>query len=118
MIRHRTICACIMAVFFISSCATFIKDEELPLLKAYEETIYILKKDVRRNDYILKKGQKVKIFIRIGDESIKVYCYPSEEDFLKSERILILYIFNEDFENEVFDIAFFEENLNNVIQTP
>ena len=104
-----------MVILFIFSCASFIKEEEIMILKEYEKGIYLLKKQVGEGKGILKKSQKVKIYIKTSDEAIKVYCYPSNIDFVKADRTLILYLFEDDFNNE-FDIKLFDERLFKVIE--
>lgn len=116
MIRVAGILSIFILFLSLVSCDKFIRDEEIGILKQYEEKEYRLKKDVSRDDDELKKGSRVKLLVRPGDESIKVYCYSAEKKFLKAERILILYVFREDFKDEIFDIAVFEEKLYETVE--
>lgn len=116
MKKNLLIITAILAAFFISSCASFLEDEDIPALKAYENNIYILNADAGEGTRTIKKGSRIKIFLKIGDDSIKVYGYPSDADFLKSERTLILYLFEDDFNGSRFDKGLFEEKLYKLIQ--
>lgn len=107
----------ILVVFFIiTSCGKFIRDEEIAFLKGYEGREYKLKKDAGREDIRLKSGDTVKLIVKTGDDSIKVYCYSSKEDFLKTERLLIIYVFREDFTDERFDTGVFEKKLYDIVE--
>ena len=103
--------ALILTFFLISSCSTFIKDDQMVNLKGYENSTYTLIKDVGEGEHFLKKGQKVKIYIVTTDESVKVYCYANDIAFLKSKRILILYLFDDDFEKKIFDNNILKQQL-------
>lgn len=104
-------------ILFLTSCATdIIRDEELPILKEYEVRKYSLLQDVGEGKKSLKIGEKVKLYIVTSDDFIKVYCYPGTIEFLKSERTLILYLFQDDFEEKRFDADIFEEKLFKIIK--
>ena len=105
-----------LTALMFTSCGKFIKDDEVNLLKTYETKEYKLKIDVSKDEVQLKKGDKVKLMVKTGDESIKVYCLSSKDDFLKAERILILYVFQDDFNDERFDIGVFETKLYETVE--
>lgn len=105
-----------LITFFISSCASFLKDEDITRIKSYEKGKYILQKELEEGEILLKKGEEISLYIRTSDNFIKVYCYPSTIDFLKAERTLILYLFEDDFSNNEFDIIYFENTLFNLIE--
>ncbi len=90
-------------------------------LKVYETSgespvDYIMLKDVTVNDLTLASGTRVRIVIASGDDWVKVYAYRSEEDLLKSIRILVLLMFDDDFPEKQFDQAKFDEELAKVIK--
>ena len=116
MIIRRNFIYLFLVAVMITSCGKFIKDEEVGLLKTCETQEYKLKKDINRDDFQLKKGDAVKLIVKTGDETIKVYCYSSKEDFMKAERILILYLFEDDFVKERFDIGIFETKLYDIVE--
>lgn len=105
-----------LAAVLFTSCGKFIKDEDAGLLKTYETKEYKLIKDISRDDFNLKKGDTVKLIVKTGDESIKVYCLSSKEEFLKAERILILYLFEDDFIKERFEMGVFETKLYDIVE--
>jgi len=107
----------LISVSFTFSCSSFIKDEQIPQIKKYENGIYILKKDIGKNNIRLLKGDEIKLYLHTGDNYIKVYCYPAHIDFLKSNRILLLYLFDDDFEKNLFDRKIFSEKLNSIIKS-
>lgn len=87
------------------------KDEEALNIKQYENNVYLLKDEIKDTKYPLKKGTKVKLYIKTGDDYIKVYCYPQDIDFLKSDRTLVLYLFEDDFEKSTYAQESFEQKL-------
>jgi type II secretion system-associated lipoprotein len=104
------------AVFMVSSCSTFMLDEEAAGLKKYEGKVYTIKKEQTQGDQSLKSGQKIRIVVKPAKESIRVYGYDAGAEILKSGRILILYLFNDDFSNKRFDRKTFEEKLYGVVK--
>ncbi|MBN2403273.1 MAG: type II secretion system-associated lipoprotein [Spirochaetes bacterium] len=106
----------IISALIFSSCTTilftsFLKKEDISNIKNYEKNEYILKADEGEGDYSVKKGTKVKLHMITGDDFIKVYCYPSNMNFVKTKRTLINYLFEDDFEKSKFNIAVFEKKL-------
>jgi type II secretion system-associated lipoprotein len=100
----------IYSLMFIS-CASFLQKEDVPNIKEFEKKEYILKEDTGEGIRFLKKGSRVKLLIQTSDESVKVYCYPAGMDFVKAERTLILYVFEDDFEKSRFKMSVFEDKL-------
>ncbi len=105
----------IIIVFFfivavLTQCSSYITKEEKLKLKNYEGE-YILLQDAVRNDSKILNGERVRIKITATDDYIKVYAMPAQVDIVKGEWILMLYLFPDDFENEKFDIKFFEDRL-------
>jgi type II secretion system-associated lipoprotein len=95
----------------LSSCTTFLKKDDISNIKNYEKKEYILKDDAGEGARSIKKGSKIKLYIITGDDYIKVYGYPSKTDFVKAERALIVYIFEDDFEKSKFNMDVFENKL-------
>lgn len=109
----------VILIFFITSCATFIKNDDKLTLTELEGKSYTLEKDVEyttNQNKSLKKGDKIKLYIITGDNYIKVYGYPADVSFVKAERSLLLYLFEEDFENNIFNISVFEEKLYHIVK--
>jgi len=94
---------------------SFIKEEHAAGLKAYETGRYIMKQHAGREDAPLRKGEVVNLIVQTGGDFIKVYAYPASVDFLKAERVLILFLFDDDFKNKVFDKQYFEERLYQLV---
>jgi type II secretion system-associated lipoprotein len=101
----------IIFILTIGSCTTFLKKDDILDIKDFEKKQYILKDDAGEGTRSIKKGTRIKLYITTGDDFIKVYCYPSNTDFVKSERALIVYVFDEDFEKLKFNMAVFENKL-------
>ena len=97
------------------SCASFIEENEAVQLKKFEKGSYILRENISAGSHKLKKGQHIRIFIISGDEFVKVYGYPAEVDFLKSDRVLILYVFEDDFKNSRYSETTFMKKLYHII---
>jgi type II secretion system-associated lipoprotein len=101
----------IICELIFSSCTTFLKKNDISNIKNYEKKEYILKDNAGEGARLIKKGAKIKIYIITGDDYIKVYCYPSNMEFVKSERALIIYLFEDDFEKSKFNMGVFENKL-------
>ncbi len=105
----------VAALVLLCSCSSFIREEHAAGLKAYETGRYIMKQNAGREDAPLRKGEVVNLIVQAGGDFIKVYAYPASVDFLKAERVLILFLFDDDFKNKVFDKQYFEERLYQLV---
>jgi len=95
---NRYLLVLLFSVIFLSSCVTLIKDEEIDVIKKYEEGTYILKVNLMDNmGNTISKGTRVKIISKTTNEYVKFYAYSSDEPLLESKRFLLLYLFQEDF---------------------
>ncbi|MBP7738306.1 MAG: type II secretion system-associated lipoprotein [Spirochaetes bacterium] len=105
-----------MAVLFVFvSCDSFfIEKGSVDALKAYEKKVYVLRKDMDVEGKKLKKGEEVRIVVSAGKEWVKVHAFPARENELKADRVLLLYLFDDDFQNKKFNIDFFNEQLSAV----
>lgn len=103
------------AFVLVCSCSSFVKEEHLAGLKAYETGRYVLKQDVGKADAPLRKGEVVNLIVETGGDFIKVYAYSASVDFLKADRVLVLFLFDDDFKDKVFDIQYFEERLYQLV---
>ena len=104
-------------LFIITACDIFVNKADIDLLKEKEKKIYFLKKDIDIEGKKLKKGEPVRIVIIPAKEWIKVLAYPAKANDLKADRLLILYLFDDDFQQKQFNINAFEEQLNAVVVT-
>ena len=111
--RITIVLACIAVVGFIY-CSSFVKKDMKPLLKELQKEEYVLQQDVSIGGLTLAKNQRIKIVIASGKEWVKVYGFPVGEDELKSRRVLILYLFENDFPAKVFDLSVFKNKLKEV----
>ena len=96
----------------VLSCSSFATKEDDAKLNALEQHTYVMLKDVNVEQKSLAKKQAVKIMIARRDDSVKVYAYAVSVDILKSERVLILYMFADDFPGEKFDFDVFSSKLD------
>ncbi len=104
------------AVFLLVSCSSFINKDRIKTVKAYEEPLYTMKAELKSGDMVLAKGKEVRLYITTGKDYVKVYVYPTDVDFLKARRVLVLYLFEEDFEGRKFNAGFFEKKLFDIVQ--
>jgi type II secretion system-associated lipoprotein len=105
----------LVSPFLFAGCDIFLKRAELDVLKQKENRVYALRKDIDIDGKKLRKGEDVRIVINSGGDWVKVHAYPARADELKADRILILYLFSDDFKGKKFDPAYFYERLNEVI---
>jgi type II secretion system-associated lipoprotein len=101
---------------FLGSCGVFLRKEDSARLKDYEKREYVLRQDVSQGSALIKKGQRVRVQVIAGSENIKVYCREAGIDILKADRVLILYLFEDDFPKKEFDAKHFEEKLFAIIE--
>lgn len=104
-------------LFMMVACDIFVNKADIDLLKEKEKKIYFLKKDIDIEGKKLKKGEPVRIVIVTAKEWIKVLAYPAKANDLKADRLLILYLFDDDFQQKQFKMNAFEEQLNAVVVT-
>lgn len=110
-----------MVLILLPSCSSFVKDSEADKLRSLERqgdqfVDYMLLKDVEAGNYTIKKGEKVRLVINAGDSWIKVYVYKAGEELLTSQRVLALYLFEDDFPDEEYNPLFFRDKLNEVVK--
>lgn len=104
-----------IVLFLMLSCTTFILEEQENDLKSLDGKIAIMKVAMERDGNQLNKGQKVKMHLITRDDSIRVYAYSADVDFLKSRRLLILQMFDDDFKDGRFEKKYFMDKLNEVV---
>lgn len=107
------ICSCALSLAL--SCTTFMIDEQVDDVMKLDKATATMKKSVIRDDYRLEQGQKVKLHLNVNDDSIRVYAYPAGVEFLKSNRLLILYLFEDDFKDGRFNKKIFTDKLKETV---
>lgn len=105
----------LMAVLLSTACDVFIEKNYVDFLKQKEKGVYLMKKDVEADGKFLKKGAAVRLLVVTSKDWIKVYAYPEKIDPLKAERLLVLYLFADDFEKKKFTPDFFTARLQTVL---
>ncbi len=94
-----------------TGCKTLGKKDTVSTFHYLEKEEYILRKRVSVDERTLKKGEKIRIIVSYDRDWIKVHGYDADIDPLKAERVLLLYLFVEDFPEEKFSQSYFEEKL-------
>ncbi len=105
----------LVAALLATACDVFIEKNYVDFLKQKEKGVYLMKKDVEADGKLLKKGTAVRLLVVTSKEWIKVYAYPERIDPLKAERLLVLYLFADDFEKKKFNPDFFTGRLQAVL---
>ncbi|MBN2771640.1 MAG: hypothetical protein JXR90_13160 [Spirochaetes bacterium] len=107
---------CILLIL-LSSCSTFIKEEQVESVMKREAYLYETLIDVKYEEQVvLKKGTEVQIYFVASKNYLKVYAFPNDKGYLASEHYLILYLFGDDFESEIFEEDKFYPMLDEVVQ--
>ncbi|MFW5770188.1 MAG: hypothetical protein ACOCX9_02020 [Spirochaetota bacterium] len=114
--KRITAASGLIILALVLSCATFIEDEQAASLDTYQEGIYRMKQDVKVNELVLKKGEKVKLMVIVEEDAVKAYAYPADVSYLKADRVLILYMFDADFKEGVFDKKYFHTRLMEIVE--
>ncbi len=100
----------------VSSCHSFMRKDQEQSLREIEAKNYVMLRDVTAGRKSLRKDEEVGIVIVSTDDSLRVYGYSRAVVRLKAERVLLLYLFSEDFQGERFDLDFFLKRLHEVVR--
>jgi len=93
------------------------KPEDVNGLKGLENDRYQLKTDIYNNGMpVLKSGAFIRVSIQSSSTWVKVYARRSEDELLKAERFLLLYMFDEDFKDSTFDRTTFDKRFYDVVK--
>lgn len=107
----------LIILLLLAGCSSFIKEEQVERVKQYEYYIFTLKQDlVIENEVRLTSETDVRLYFITSNDFIKVYAYPADKTYLKTDHSLLLYLFEEDFTDENFDQATFDEKLFALVQ--
>lgn len=109
MNRYKSILYVLL--IFTLSCSSFIKDEHVSEINLLEKGTYAMINDVKVGGKSLKKGDNVMIIITHDNEWIKAEAYLSLSGKLKGERVRLVYMFEDDFPDEKFNIELFKKEL-------
>lgn len=99
------------SLMFATACDVFVPAGELDALRARESKVYVLKNDLEVEGKKLAKGEDVRIRITTGSDWIKVRAYPAKADELKADYVLLLFVFDDEFKNNKYNVAYFNERL-------
>lgn len=118
MIFRKTFFAVsLIAGFIFTGCSTFITDEEIDRIKLkYQGGAYLLLQDIERNDVTLAKGTVVKLTVVPGEEWIKFYAYDTREPLLSSNRLILIFLFKDDFSEKEYDGEFLDRELTKLVK--
>lgn len=105
----------VLICFFAASCSSFMTTEQEESLKDLENYNYVMRKAVTVEKRSLAKNKAVKLEIIHGTDYVKVYAYSASVDILKAERLLLVYLFEEDFPNAKFDLDFVIRHLDEFV---
>lgn len=105
-----------IAVSF-AACGSFIREDQIEHVKVYENGVYRTKKQIEKDKkVIIEKDVDVRLHLVVSKNWIKVYAYPADADFLKTDRTLMVYMFEDDFDKKLFNEASFREKLNEYVE--
>lgn len=112
IIAAIAIAACLL---FVLACDVFVPGKDLDTLREKESRVYVLKSDLEIDGKKLKKGEEVRIKITPGSGWIKVHAYPARSDELKAEYLLLLFVFDDEFEKNKYNAGYFNERLGALV---
>jgi type II secretion system-associated lipoprotein len=114
---QRIVLFILLAVFSGAGCSTLMKPEDVNSLKGLEKDRYQMKTDVLNNGMVvLKNGMIIRISVQSSSTWVKVYARKAEDDLLKAERFLLLYMLDEDFKDNTFDRAAFDKKFYELVK--
>jgi type II secretion system-associated lipoprotein len=111
----RIIAAIAASLLLVPACDVFVPGKDLSTLREKENRIYVLKNDLEIDGKKLKKGEDVRIKITTGSAWIKVHAYPARTDALKAEYLLLLFVFDDEFEKNKYNAGYFNERLGALV---
>ena len=99
----------ILIIFFgVVSCDDFITEDIEKKVLEYESAVYVTLTDIQAADKVLPRGTKIKLKMRFDKDWVKVYGYKADVDELLAGQVLILYLFDDSFEDEKFSLERFK----------
>ncbi len=116
MNRYLLIAVVILTVF-ITGCSSFLREGDSDSIRLkYQDRDFILLSDLVRNNATIPEGSSVRLVAVTADEWIKIYAYRSEEELLKSNRLLLLYMFKKDFPEERFSQERLDKEISKIVR--
>lgn len=101
----------------LPGCSSFVKAEDSEKLSLkYQAADYMLLQDLKRNDKILPKDTSVKLLVLTSDDWVKIYAYNSSEELLNSNRLLALYMFEDDFPDKKYSEEYLDSQLLKIVK--
>jgi type II secretion system-associated lipoprotein len=116
MLRLSVNLIVLLAIVIGLSCKTFITADDKKSILDLGNGRYSMIKDLSIRGKTLKKGDEVRLIITMTSDWIKVNARPLNEDELKSKRLLILYVFKDEFSKGIFNFAAFRERLMAIVK--
>ncbi len=107
----RIIAAIAASLLIVPACDVFVPGNDMSALRERENRLYVMKNDLEIDGKKLKKGEDVRIKITTGSDWIKVHAFPARADELKAEYLLLLFVFDDEFEKNKYNAGYFNERL-------
>jgi type II secretion system-associated lipoprotein len=105
----------VASLVFVPACDVFVPGAEVKALGEREKKIYVMKSDLEVGGKKLKKGEEIRLKITAGSNWIKVRAYPARTDELKADYLLLLYVFDEEFEKKKYSADYFAQRLSALV---
>lgn len=99
-----------------SGCNSLGKKDTVSTFHYLEKEEYVLRKNVNLDEKRLEKGDKIRVIITYDKDWIKVHGYRANVNPLEAERVLLLYLFVEEFPEEKFSQSYFEEKFYEIVK--
>ncbi len=103
------------AALVICGCSHFVEVKDRPFTDDLQKKVYVTLKDVKIEERSLRKGQRINIVIVEKKDWVKLYGIPAEQERLKAEQVLLMYLFKDDFPMKAFDRDFFTSKMKEVV---
>lgn len=111
----RILLAITASLLLVPACDVFVPGKDLGALRERENRIYVLKNDMEIDGKRMKKGEEIRIKITTGSDWIKVHAFPARTDELKAEYLLLLFVFDDEFEKNKYNAGYFNERLGALV---
>lgn len=106
--------AIIASVALAVSCSHFFTVQSKAELSEFEKKTLVIANDIKVNQDVLVKGQKIKIKIFTGSDWVKIRGYDANKDPLQAKQVLLIYMFEDEFPEKKFSMEFLAQRLGDI----
>jgi len=104
----------IVSVALAVSCAHFFTVESKAQLGEFEKKTFVIKNDIKVDQDVFIKGQKIKVKVFTGSDWVKIRGYNADKDPLRAKQVLLIFMFEDEFPGKKFNMDYFTQRLSDI----